>query len=46
MIRTQLQTGQAYPLGATVQDGGVNFALFSAHAKRVELCLYTEDGKH
>lgn len=46
MIRTQLQTGQAYPLGATVQDGGVNFALFSAHAKRVELCLYSEDGKH
>lgn len=46
MTRPQLQQGQAYPLGATVQDGGVNFALFSAHAKRVELCLFSDDGEH
>jgi glycogen operon protein len=38
--------GDPYPLGATCQDGGVNFALFSEYAKRVELCLYSDDGKH
>ncbi len=26
-------------------DGGVNFALFSAHAQRVELCLFSPDGR-
>ncbi len=28
------------PLGATVQPDGTNFALFSAHAEAVELCLF------
>jgi glycogen operon protein len=42
----QLERGAPYPLGATAQDGGVNFALFSAHAERVELCLFSQDGKH
>jgi glycogen operon protein len=32
--------GQPYPLGATWDGVGVNFALFSAHATRVELCLF------
>ncbi len=32
--------GRPYPLGATWDRGGVNFALFSEHAKRVELCLF------
>lgn len=32
--------GQAYPLGSTWDGQGVNFALFSAHATRVELCLF------
>jgi isoamylase len=32
--------GQPYPLGATWTGMGVNFALFSAHATRVELCLF------
>jgi glycogen operon protein len=32
--------GQPYPLGATWTGLGVNFALFSAHATRVELCLF------
>jgi isoamylase len=32
--------GKAYPLGATWTMEGVNFALFSAHASRVELCLF------
>ncbi len=32
--------GYPYPLGATWTGTGVNFALFSAHASHVELCLY------
>ena len=33
-------TGQPYPLGATWDGRGVNFALFSEHATQVELCLF------
>jgi isoamylase len=38
--------GQPYPLGATWDGSGVNFALFSENAKAVELCLFDgpEDG--
>ena len=32
--------GSPYPLGATWDGVGVNFALFSEHATRVELCLF------
>ncbi|HXG19510.1 MAG TPA: glycogen debranching protein GlgX [Methylomirabilota bacterium] len=32
--------GQPYPLGATWDGRGVNFALFSEHATTVELCLF------
>jgi isoamylase len=32
--------GQPYPLGATWDGKGVNFALFSEHATGVELCLF------
>jgi glycogen operon protein len=32
--------GNPYPLGATWNGAGVNFALFSEHATRVELCLF------
>ena len=34
--------GQPYPLGATWDGEGVNFALFSENATSVELCLYDE----
>jgi isoamylase len=33
--------GRPYPFGATWDGAGVNFALFSEHASRVELCLYS-----
>lgn len=39
-----LTAGSASPLGAEVQSGGVNFSLFSAHAGRVELCLFDAEG--
>jgi glycogen operon protein len=37
--------GASYPLGATWDGAGVNFALFSEHATGVTLCLF-EDGAH
>jgi glycogen operon protein len=36
--------GQPYPLGATWDGRGTNFALFSEHAEAVELCLFDADG--
>ena len=41
----RLQEGRPYPLGATWDGLGVNFAIFSAHATKVELCLFDEQGK-
>ncbi len=38
--------GRPYPLGATWDGEGVNFALFSEHAEAVELCLFVNDGRH
>ena len=35
--------GSPYPLGATWDGEGVNFAIFSQHASSVELCLYDKD---
>ena len=40
----QIWPGTAYPLGATFDGSGVNFALFSEVATRVELCLIADDG--
>jgi isoamylase len=37
--------GKPYPLGATWDGEGVNFALFSEHAERVELCLFDPTGR-
>ena len=36
--------GRPYPLGATWDGEGVNFALFSEHAEGVELCLFDPKG--
>src|SRR5690349_13050870 len=36
----KIQPGSPYPLGATWTGLGVNFALFSEHATKVELCLF------
>ena len=41
---TQVWPGSAYPLGATYDGTGTNFALFSEVADRVELCLFADDG--
>ncbi|MBT2793174.1 glycogen debranching protein GlgX [Paraburkholderia strydomiana] len=43
---TRIAEGTPFPLGATWNGNGVNFALFSAHATKVELCLFDETGQH
>ncbi|HEX5567479.1 MAG TPA: glycogen debranching protein GlgX [Streptomyces sp.] len=40
----QVWPGRAYPLGATYDGAGTNFAVFSEAAERVELCLLHDDG--
>jgi glycogen operon protein len=37
--------GSPHPLGATWDGGGVNFAIFSEHAEKVELCLFDDHGR-
>ena len=37
--------GRPYPLGSTWDGEGVNFALYSEHAEKVELCLFDASGK-
>src|SRR6188508_1012225 len=41
----RLSAGTPYPLGATWDGRGTNFALFSANATKVELCLFDREGK-
>jgi isoamylase len=41
---TTVWPGRPHPLGATWDGEGVNFALFSAHAEKVELCLFDRSG--
>src|SRR5215212_9357721 len=37
--------GRPGPMGATWDGRGTNFALFSAHAEKVELCLFDRYGR-
>ena len=41
----RLLAGSNYPLGATWDGLGTNFAVFSAHATRVELCIFDPSGR-
>jgi glycogen operon protein len=43
---TEIWPGQSHPRGATWDGQGVNFALFSECAERVELCLFDATGRH
>ncbi len=40
----QVWPGSAYPLGASYDGSGTNFAIFSEVAERVELCLFDAKG--
>jgi isoamylase len=43
--RSPMRSGAPYPLGAAWNGRGVNFALFSANATKVELCLFDATGR-
>ncbi|HEV7371883.1 glycogen debranching protein GlgX, partial [Arenibaculum sp.] len=43
--KSRVQEGSPFPLGATWDGLGVNFALFSANATKVELCLFDAAGR-
>jgi isoamylase len=40
-----LSPGFPYPLGATWDGLGINFAVFSAHAERMDVCLFDPSGR-
>ncbi|MBP0599839.1 glycogen debranching protein GlgX [Herbaspirillum sp. LeCh32-8] len=42
----RIREGAPFPRGATYTGSGVNFAVFSAHATGVDLCLFDEAGEH
>lgn len=41
-----IKEGTPHQLGAIYDGSGTNFALFSANAEKVELCLFDKDGRH
>ncbi len=43
--RLQTSLGAPYPLGATLSPNGVNFAIFSANAEKIALCLFDDAGE-
>ena len=42
---SRLSDGAPHPLGASWDGQGTNFALFSANAQKVELCLFDSQGR-
>ena len=44
-MATRIRAGKPYPLGPQVDARGANFALFSAHAEKIELCLFDDQGR-
>ncbi|MFL5346085.1 MAG: glycogen debranching enzyme GlgX, partial [Hyalangium sp.] len=40
MRRAEVLPGKPYPLGATYDGAGVNFAVFAEHARKMEVCLF------
>ena len=43
--RLRVSHGSPFPLGARWDGSGVNFALFSSHATKVELCIFDATGR-
>src|SRR5512134_3816379 len=43
--RPRLEAGSPQPLGANWTGRGTNFAVFSAHAEKIELCLFDASGR-
>ena len=45
-LAERLLPGRPYPLGATWDGLGINFAVFSANAERIDVCLFEPSGRH
>ena len=45
-VDAALEAGLPWPLGAHWDGDGINFAVFSAHASGIDLCLFDESGRH
>jgi len=45
-LKPVLLPGKPWPLGATLDGQGINFAVFSAHAQGMDLCLFDDTGRH
>ena len=45
LLTDRLSPGRPWPLGANGDGLGVNFAVFSANASRIELCLFDPSGR-
>jgi len=45
LLPERLEPGQSYPLGAHFDGLGINFAVFSAHAERIDLCIFDATGR-
>ena len=41
----RIEEGAPYPMGVSLTEEGANFALFSIHAEKVELCLFDKERK-
>ena len=41
-----LPEGRHEPMGSHARDGGVNFAVFSQHAERIDVCVFDDSGEH
>jgi isoamylase len=45
VVNSRLETGRPWPLGANWDGLGVNFAVYSAHASAMELCIFDVAGR-
>ena len=45
MEQYKIEPGNFYPIGATADESGVNFALFSENAEKVEVCIFDDQGQ-
>jgi len=45
IVKARVWPGEPYPLGATWDGKGVNFAIFSENAEKIELCLFDDKGE-
>jgi isoamylase len=41
----EMQEGFCDPMGATAHENGINFAVFSEHAQRIEVCIFDDSGQ-